>query len=92
MREVRDDASRAGKKNVRPARIARFFARCEMKQLCCYINPDFSVKVSHVSEHSDMDFTTRKKKIMIKSMIKCLLTELGQARRENIWPEVTAYV
>ena len=24
-------------------------------------------------------------------MIKCLLTELGRAGRENIWPEVMAY-
>ena len=31
-------------------------ARCELKQLCCYINPDFSVKMSDVSEHSDSEF------------------------------------
>ena len=45
-------------KAVRPARIARLFARCELKQLCCYINPDFSVKISDVSEHSARDFIT----------------------------------
>ena len=31
--------------------IAR--ARCELKQLCCYINPDFAVKMIDISEHSD---------------------------------------
>ena len=31
-------------------------ARCELKQLCCYINPDFSVKMSDMSEHSDSEF------------------------------------
>ena len=31
-------------------------ARCELKQLGCYINPDFSVKMSDVSEHSDSEF------------------------------------
>ena len=39
--------------------IAR--ARCELKQLCCYINPDFSVKMSDVSEHSDFDYLKKKK-------------------------------
>ena len=48
-------------KAVRPARIARHFARCELKQLCCNINPDFSVKKSDVSEHSDSDFITQRK-------------------------------
>ena len=33
--------------------IAR--ARCELKQLCCYINPDFSVKMSDVKEHSKFE-------------------------------------
>ena len=81
---------RAGtEKAVGPARIARLFAKCELKQLCCYINPDFSVKMSDVSEHSDRDFMTRKKKIIIKNkenrgghMIKFLLSELGQAGRK----------
>ena len=54
--------ARAGpEKAIRPARIARLFARCELTQLCCYINPDFSVKMSDVSEHSARDFITRKK-------------------------------
>ena len=35
--------------------IAR--ARCELKQLCCYINPDFSVKMSSIP-----NFVTQKKK------------------------------
>ena len=34
--------------------IAR--TRCELKQLCCYGNPDFSVKMSDVSEYSDSEF------------------------------------
>ena len=33
-------------------------ARCELKQLCCYINPDFSVKMSNIP-----NFVTRKKKM-----------------------------
>ena len=54
--------ARAGpEKVIRPARIGRLFARCELKQLCCYINPDFSVKMSDVSEHSARDFITREK-------------------------------
>ena len=40
--------------------IAR--ARCELKQLCCYINPDFSVKMSDVSEHSEFDYPKKKGK------------------------------
>ena len=40
--------------------IAR--ARCELKQLCCYINPDFSVKMSDVSEHYEFDYPKNKKK------------------------------
>ena len=36
-------------------------ARCELKQLCCYINPDFSVKMSHVTEYSDSEFYYPKK-------------------------------
>ena len=70
-------------KAARPARIARLFPRCELKQFCCYINPDFSVKI-----HSDRDFITRKK-IIIKNkenrgghMIESLLSELGQAGRK----------
>ena len=39
----------------------RLFARCDLKQLCCYINPDFSVKMSDVSEHSDGKFYYPKK-------------------------------
>ena len=52
----------APEKAVGPARIARLFAKCELKQLGCYINPDFSVKRCDVSEHFDRDFITRKKK------------------------------
>ena len=38
-------------------------ARCELKQLCgnCYINPDFSVKMSDVSEHSEFCYRKKKK-------------------------------
>ena len=39
----------------------RLFVRCDLKQLCCYINPDFSVKMSDVSEHSDGKFYYPKK-------------------------------
>ena len=60
-------------------------ARCD-----CYINPDFSVKMSDVSEHSEFCYPEKKKKKEKRGghMIKCLLTELGRAGRENIWPEV----
>ena len=68
----------------------RLFARCDLKQLSCYINPDFSVKMSDVSEHSDGKFYYPKKERKKKGkkcgghMIKCLLSVLGRARRENI--------
>ena len=38
--------------------IAR--ARYKLKQLCCYINPDFSVKMSDLSEHSEFDYPKKK--------------------------------
>ena len=59
--------------------------------------------MSDVSEHSDSEFhfpkkknnnnnkINKKKKKKEKRgghMIKCLLTELGRAGRENIWPSV----
>ena len=54
-------ARTAQEKAVRLARIARLFPRYALKQLCCHRNPDFSVKMSDVSGHSDTDFITRKK-------------------------------
>ena len=47
--------------------------------------------MSDVSKHSDSEFyfPKKKKKKMEKRgghMMKCLLTELGQTGRENIWP------
>ena len=36
--------------------------RCVLKQLCCFISPDFLVKMSDVSEHSDSEFYYLKKK------------------------------
>ena len=68
----------------------RLFARCDLKQLCCYINPDFSVKMSEVSEHSAFDYPEKKMEKRGGHVIKCLLTELGRARRENIWHAVMA--
>ena len=47
-----------------------------------------------VSEHSEFCYPKKKKKKKEKRcghMIKCLLTELGRAGWENIWPEVMAY-
>ena len=41
--------------------------KCKLKQLSCHINPDFSVKVSHVSEHSKFDYPKKKKKKKRKS-------------------------
>ena len=52
--------------------IAR--ARSELKQLCCCINPDFSVKMSDVSEHSEFYYPKKKKKTEKKR-------EKGKARR-----------
>ena len=76
--------------------IAR--ARCEQKQLCCCINPDFSVKKSDLSEHYEFDYPKIKKKTREKKKekrdghkIKCLLTELGRARQENIWLSFVAH-
>ena len=71
--------------------IAR--VRCKLKQLCCYINPDFSVKKSDVSEHYEFDYPKiRKKKGKARWSYNnmYLLTELGRARRENIWPSFMA--
>ena len=49
--------TRAGpEKAVSPAGIPRLFARYELIQLCCYLNPDFLVKMSDVSYHSGSDF------------------------------------
>ena len=59
------------KKPCCPARIAYgphreilsiAHAICELKQLCCYINPDFSVKMSGLSEHSEFDYPKKKRK------------------------------
>ena len=51
--------------------------------------------MSDVSEHSDSEFYFPKKKKKKEKrgghMIKCLLTELGRAGRENIWPTVMAH-
>ena len=50
--------------------------------------------MSDVSEHSDSEFYFPKKKKKEKRgghMIKCLLTELGRAGRENIWPSVISH-
>ena len=47
-------------------------------------------------QHSELNFCYPKKKKRKKEkhgghIIKCLLTELGRAGRENIWPAVMAY-
>ena len=51
--------------------------------------------MSDVSEHSDSEFYFPKKKRKKEKrgghMIKCLLTELGRAGRENIWPSVMVH-
>ena len=55
--------------------------------------------MSDVSKHSDREFYHPKKKKRKKEkkvrrgghMIKCLLTELGRAGRENIWHSVMAH-
>ena len=52
MRAVRDGASK------KPSGSARY----ELEQLCCYVNPDFSVKMSDVSEYSEFDYPKKKEK------------------------------
>ena len=51
--------------------------------------------MSDVSEHSDSEFYFPKKKKKKEKRgghtIKCLLTELGRAGRENIWPSVISH-
>ena len=96
MRAVHDGASRAGKS--RPALLGSRTALCEMRtNFVCYLNPNSSAKMSEVSEHSDSEFYFPKKKKEKKKekrgghMIKCLLTELGRAGRENIRPSVMAH-
>ena len=94
-----------GKKLSGPARIvygphtgilSTVRARYELKQLCCYINPDFLVKMSDVSEHSEFDYLKKKKNRKKKEkrgghVIKCLFTELGWAGTENIWHSVMVH-
>ena len=47
---------------------------------------------SDVSDHSEFDYPKERKKKEKRGghMIKCLLTELGRAGRENIWHSVAA--
>ena len=85
------------KKPSGPARIAYGSSR-DANELCCDSNPNFSAKMSDVIEHSDSEsyFPKKKKKKRKKEkrsghMIKCLLTELGRAGRENIWSSVMVH-
>ena len=50
--------------------------------------------MSDVSEHSKFCYPKKKKKKEKRCghMMKCLLTELGRAGWENIWPSVMAHV
>ena len=59
-----------------------------------YVNPNVSVKMSDVSEHSDSEFYHPTKKKRVKRgghLIKCSLTELDLAGRENICYSVMAH-
>ena len=88
MRAIRNSASRAGKN--RPTLLGSCMALCEMRTettLLLIAKSGFLVKMSNISV---MNFITRKKKKKGKEKrsghtIKCLLTELGRTRRENIW-------
>lgn len=62
----------------------RLFARCELKQLCCYVNPEFSVKKSDVSEHSKSGFYYPKKKK--KDMIRCCARSIHHDLGPNNFP------
>ena len=60
--------------------IAR--TRCELKQLCCHINPDFLVKMIDVSEHSEFYYPKKKKKHWRERKARSLRRDLGS----NIFP------
>ena len=80
------------KKPSGPARIAYgphtgiFSIVLQWKRARDANNNNFSVKMSDVSEHSEFCYPKKKKKKEKRGghMIKCLLTELGRAGRENI--------
>ena len=70
--------------------IAR--ARCELKQLCCYIRK--SRLFGQNEQHSEFCYLKKKKKQKEKRdghIIKCLLTDLGRAGRKNIWHSVKVH-
>ena len=79
MRAARNGASRAGKSCQALLGSHTALARFEVKQLCCNINPDFLVKMSAISEHSESEFYYLGKK-KESAVLICLLTELGQVR------------
>ena len=61
-----------------------------------HTNPDFSVKLSDVSEHSEFCYPEKKRGGGVGGkrgghMIKCSFTELGRAGLENIKPSVMAH-
>ena len=91
MRAVRDGASRSGKS--RPALLgSRINSAGNMRTkttLLLYKSRLFGQN----EQHSEFCFQEKKKKKEKHGghIIKCLLTELGRAGRENIWPEVMAH-
>ena len=64
MRAVRDPSVRPSYGDFLNSFAMKARARCELKQLCCncYINPDFLVKMSDISEHSEFCDSEKKKK------------------------------
>ena len=103
MRAVRDGASRSGKSRPallgsRTALIRGFYSAGKKRTkttLLLYKSRLFGQN----EQHSEFCYPKKKKKEKKKEkkekrgghIIKCLLTELGRAGRENIWPSVMVH-
>ena len=81
------------KKPSGPARIAYgphtgilsiAHARCELKQLSCCINPDCSVKMSNVSEHSELYNNPSYSSILIGSHLWSIRGQTHRWRQRSI--------
>ena len=95
MRAVRDGSSRAGKSHpallgLRPSYGDFINSACKMRTkttLLLYKSRLFGQN----EQHSEFCYPKKKKEKRGGHIIKCLLTELGRAGRENIWHSVMAH-
>ena len=67
-----------------PEKSLRLFARCELKQLCCLRNPDFSVKMSDVLKWT-FHCPKKKKEKCGGHMIKCCARSVDHDLGPNIF-------